>query len=398
MIDISNQFDHFLDRQSAPESSLVLHFLQACGLSLEENLRSKFRKQLTHASIREGVRIFPLFKYKDVDLIILDETSFMHTGTFKAIDGCMISAYCKVMGINQIVAESGGNNGTALAEYCHKLGIELYCFIPSDNLASIPEQTFMRPGNHLMAVRQRHMVKDVAHLFATQRGIPLIQMVEWRMEAAMLRGLFILEQLLSGEKFDWFSQTISAAFGPIGIYRVLQRHYQPEDLPRFLGIQQAANCPMYQMWSGRTYSNARISSKDESLLVPVMYDAHPQTHGTFQELADLLSLARGTLTIIDNSEFDQFLNRKFSGKTPQQWLADHNLIIWQNREKPLEKAGLLAMAGLIKEIDQGTISAGSRVLCSITGGSRQIFNSAIPDYLIDHISQVERMYSSVSCR
>jgi len=125
------------------------------------------------------------------------------------------------------------------------------------------------------------------------------------------------------------AQTISAAFGPIGIYSILQHFLENRGrIPRFLGIQQEANCPMYKAWKSKSKELERRppqSSLDQPLLTRVMYDVAPYTYGTYGDLRDVLTACRGDLTTISRSEFFSFLEQDFDGRSLFDFLSERAL-------------------------------------------------------------------------
>ena len=136
--------------------------------------------------------------------------------------------------------------------------------VPGENLSLLDSAAFEAPTTHLIAVRDRERVKQVAGELRKREGLPKVPQPEWRLEASMFIGSYLLEAMLEGLHFDILAQTISAAFAPIGIFRVLRQH-QPElgRLPGFLGVQQAPNCPMYQALRG---AGAGVPGRKRSVL------------------------------------------------------------------------------------------------------------------------------------
>ena len=63
-------------------------------------------------SIREGARIVQLVTYKGVTIHILDETSWMATGSHKSNDGCLTSSLCRTEGAGRVAFESGASRGS----------------------------------------------------------------------------------------------------------------------------------------------------------------------------------------------------------------------------------------------------------------------------------------------
>ena len=214
----SGHFLETIDRKYPAESSIVLRYRNAFTFGTEEE-DARFKDLLKTTSIREGARIFSLMNYKGVEIFALDETSLMHTNTLKSIDGCVTTARCKMAGYNRVVLETGGNTGAALTAYGTRAGLETFCFIPQENLPLLNSKFFGSPKAHLISVEEPGMVKKSAQSFERLYGLKHIPETHWRIEASRFRGLRILEYMLEeGRKFDWITQTISAAFGPIGIY------------------------------------------------------------------------------------------------------------------------------------------------------------------------------------
>ena len=244
----ASEFLNAIDRRHSREQSVVLRYRNCLRFEESSADDEDFKGLLDRTSIREGLRIFPLLTYRDVEILVLDETSLMLTHTLKSIDGAVTIARSLQRGYRRVAFESGGNTGTALSVYGRRVGLETFLVVPGENLSLLDSTAFEAPSTHLIAVRDRHRVKQVA---SELEGFPKIPLPEWRLEASMFIGSYLLEAMLEGLQFDILAQTISAAFAPIGIFRVLRQH-QPElgRLPGFLGVQQAPNCPMYSALRG----------------------------------------------------------------------------------------------------------------------------------------------------
>ena len=392
-LSVKNKIDlhKVIDPRYDPEASIVLRYRNALRVEMAEQRDSEFKKRLKETSIREGARIFPLLTYKGVEVSILDETSLMHTRTLKSIDGCVTIARCKLNGYERVVFESGGNTGTALTEYGIRAGLETFMFIPEENLSLLNSNIFKSERAHLLSVEKPGLVKDAAHLIGKLSGLKQIPEADWRYEASMFRGFFILEYLLEKEKFDWLTQTISAAFGPIGIYRVLN-HFSQEigNLPRFLGIQQEANCPMFKAWKSKENNGAGEMTSTGQLLSRVMYDAKPQTYGSYEDLRNLLIATGGDLTTVNHQEFRGFLEEAHDGKNILDLLKDRGIEITLRKEEVVEKTGLIALAGTLKEIDSGRIARGSNVLCCLTSGISEADGKAKPEIGIAALVEISK--------
>jgi threonine synthase len=386
-------FDRAIDSDYKTEKSIVLRYRNAVqfGVTQEEDL--EYKDCLQKTSIREGARIFPLLTYKGVDIYILDETSLMHTKTLKSIDGCITIAKCKLKSYERVKFESGGNTGTALTQYGIRAGFETFLFLPEENLSLLNSKIFESKKAHLIAVKKPGLVKQATHLFGKLNGIQHIPETAWRYEASRFRGFFILEYMLEKGEFNWITQTISAAFGPIGIYWVLRGlNKELHQIPQFLGIQQEANSPMYKAWkTKRAPTDLDQVDSTKELLTRVMYDVKPQSYGTYEGLDNILVNHGGDLTTINHAEFANFLEEDFDGKNILDLFKDHGIEITLNGGEVVEKTGLIGLAGTLKEIDQGKIVSGSKVLCCLTSGISEADGKAKPEHTLTCLEELNRI-------
>jgi len=368
----ANGFMDLVDRGTDAEQSVVLRYRNAVRLEPDSEGDRELKDLFAETSLREGIRTFPLFVYKGVSLHVMDETSLMHTRTLKSIDGCITAAHCLRRGYRSVVFESGGNTGTALTRYLNNAGIETYLFMPADNVALLDSGTFDSGVCHVVSVEDAGDVKAAAHSFAARRELPRIPELAWRMQASAFIGAFVLEHLLGGARYDVLAQSISAAFGPIGIYRVLEPYTETlGPLPRFLGVQQDTNSPMVSLWrSGGAQSSPEVHST-EGLIAKVMYDSAPGTYGTFDLLRRVLECTGGDLTTIDHDEFARRLSSNVEGASVLDHLADRGVQPGRRDGEIIEKAGLMSLVGTMQHIDTGAIPEGSRVLVLVTGCTAQ---------------------------
>jgi len=252
-------------------------------------------------------------------------------------------------------------------------------------LPLLDARVFAGPGVHVVAVEDAGAVKAAARAFAEREGIPRVPELAWRHEASALIGSFVLEHVLAHGRPDHLVQGISAAFAPIGIYRMLTPFRQRlGGLPAFLGIQQTANCPMARAWLETDAPGRSVPplATTNGLLARVMYDEAPRSYGTFEELRGLLHASAGDLTTINRAEFERWLDVSIEGRTPIEHLARHGVAIAQRDGEVLEKAGLMGLAGALREIAAGRFRAGSRLLVNLTGGTAQPRGEVVPERTI----------------
>lgn len=360
-------FETLIDTNYAAAQSVVLRYRRALRNRQSEEEHAQFLGWLEKTSIQEGARIFPLLEYRGVAIDLMDETSRMRTKTLKSIDGCVTTAMCKMRGYKKVVFESGANTGAALTVYGTNAGLETYFFLPEENLSLVDRRIFENKNAHLISVDHPGFVKRAAGLFGRMCGAKHIPETSWRYEASQFRGCFVLEEVLRNGRYDWMTQSVSAAFGPIGIFKMLSKYEsQAGKPPRFLGIQQEENCPVYRAWrNGNGMIKPIPVESTRPLLTRAMYDFAPHTYGTYPHFKELLRRTQGEMTTINRPEFNAFLERKFCGPTMLELLQSHGIDIGP---EVVETTGLMALAGTFKEIDKGTIPAGTRILACLTSG------------------------------
>jgi hypothetical protein len=378
----ASDFLSAIDRSCHAEQSVVLRYRNCVQFESSPGEERDLKSLLQRTSVREGLRIVPLMTYRDVEVLILDETSLMHTRTLKSIDGAVTIARCLQLGYPRIAFESGGNTGTALTAYGSRVGLETYLVVPAENLGLLDSAFFAEPNSHLIAMRDTGSVKRFASELRSRKGLPKVPQPEWRLEASRFIGCFLLEALLEGLQVDVLVQTISAAFAPLGIFRVL-REYREESggLPRFLGVQQAPNCPMYRALRGEETVHEVDTSA--GLLTRVMYDSHPQTYGTVEELRGILDETEGDLTLVDSGDFAGLLKAEFGGAGILDLLAARGVDIFVRDGEIVETTGLLALTGALKEIAAGRVPAGSRMMVCLTSGTGRPDGKVVPDMWVE---------------
>ncbi len=373
-----------IDRSCGPERSIVLRYRDTVRLDDRPERDRAFKSRLPEVSIREGARIVRLPAYKGVDIHVLDETSGMATGSLKSIDGCLMASRCRAEGVRRVAFESGGNTGSAFTRYGRNAGVETFFFCPRDNVDLLDSRMFDDPGAHLVAVEDRGRVKELAALFAETAGIPRMPDKSWRYAAGMFRGLFLLEHMLATGAFGWIAQSISAAFGPIGIYGVLGEYAgDAGGLPRFLGIQQEANCPMFRAWNPEAAKRLGAARRERGpLLARTMYDDSPDTHRTWPDLRRLLKRTRGDVLTVNEAEFELRLRPSPEYGSLLDLLASRGIAVGLRSGRVIEKTGMLALAGTLKAVDAGVVATGDSVLCCLTGGVTGADGRARPERVV----------------
>jgi threonine synthase len=352
-----------LDPSYPAHSNAVLRYGPAL---FPESLMNSVRR----VSIKEGFRLVPLEPYRGVRLFLLDEATCMHTGTYKTLDGCVTIALAAEKGYSKIACSSGANAGCALAEYGRLAGIETYFFCPATTLYKLSPDLFHGNGNHLISVEgSDRRVKSAAGFFSERSGVPLVPELDWRIMASGIRGMFLAETMKTrGEGFDWFVQAICAGFGPIGLYRVLLKAAADGflngcSLPSFLGVQQAALAPIAEAWARGEETLAHPAQwKSGAVIEPSLYNTMPAQ--TYPMLREIMKIVDGDVATVEGDEYMERA-REYLARVEATGIR----LARGGNGEPLEKAGLLAGAGVLMAIDCGKIAAGQSALCSLSGGA-----------------------------
>lgn len=357
-----------VDEQFPADRSVILRYaptLLADLLSPEELLAQ---------SQGEGMRLVELGTVGGVDLLLLDETTRMRTGTYKSLGGCLATALCRKLGITRAVFSSGANTGVALTDYGARTGLESFFFCPATTVHKLEGQLFERSTAHLIAVEgPDRRVKGAAGAFAELLDLPVIPRLEWRLLAAACRGLFIAEELLkSGRRCSWLTQAVCAGYGPIGIYRALSALAEAGEIdrssvPRFMGVQQAGMSPMANAWADGCSSLQPLASTEwhDRSIEPSLYNVYPEQ--TYPWLYSVLKDSGGDMLTVSAAEYDERAGEFLD--LLQRAGIDLTRICVDGKERVLEQAGLLAGVGTLKAIAEGRIAKGETVVCSLTGGA-----------------------------
>lgn len=374
--------DRFIDPAFAPEESLILRYHR--GIDCDELGLDDYRR----ASLREGARILEFLDYRGVRIYLADESTLMASGTFKSLEACFAMALCRKRGYRAVAFSSGANLGAALSLYGRTAGVETFFFHPDTTSWKLDYAFFAAPGAHLIAVdKPEKEVKQAARLFAETSGMPHIPAMAWRFVATGLRALFVFETIRQRRlRLDWVSQAICAGYGPIGFYdrvgRLLSEGAIARELvPKFLGIQQESCSPMARAWRKK---HGRLEAEDvaggsDDLLDPALYNTNPE--GSYPLLQRHLLEYGGELRSLRRDEYEKHLPLLL------RELANSGLHLktrrMGGREELMEKAGIMALAGTLAAIDEGTIREGETVLSFFTGGAGDFSGQqAAPECLI----------------
>lgn len=372
-----------VDPKYSAEQSILLRYQKSGIGNVDEDA-------VKAVSLKEGARILHVLDYKGVPVHVLDETTLTETNTFEAYVAAVTIAHCRQQNHRKIMFSSGGNLGSALAAYAHQAGIEAYSFHPSDNIPFLNGEILNQQGIHAVGVREAQKTREMVLKFR-ERMIgalgydPLVPSIEERLEAFQYRGFFVSEHMLQRQmQFESVAQTVSAGFGPLGMYRTLSdlvRRNILQALPKFLGIQQEANCYMFERWRGQKVAG------DISLLAPTLFDKNPdKTFGTYAQMADLIRNTQGLFLTINHRAFERYISPDVRCALAMQGIQHAT----SSEGQILAKSGLLGFAGTLKAIDEGFVQQGPSLVC-MTDGVKAAYRPAKIEFEIREEGDIEKL-------
>jgi threonine synthase len=374
---MGHRWRQLVDEEFPPERSLLLRYRRA--IEAVDGGVAPPLDDLLACSLSEGARALFLAEHRGVRIFVADESSLMATGTYKALDACVIAACARRAGLRRVVLSSGGNLGYALAAYARRSGLSLVFFHPASTLYKLDASNFDFDGARVVSVDlPERAVKSLAVAFARRWKLPHVPDVRWRLAASAVRAPFLLESAARlGERFDVLAQAMCAGYGPVGIYRCFAAlvdggWVDAARVPRFLGLQQDANAPMVRAWGeGASAIGARhVAAAPDRYLEPGLYNTNPEEN--YARLHDLIRRFGGELEAVSEAGYRRH------EETLLGWFAARGLAFTRRPDSAevLEKTGLITGAGLLEAIERGRVPAGRTALYLLTGGLRAVETGA----------------------
>ncbi|UJR29580.1 hypothetical protein I4U23_010797 [Adineta vaga] len=333
------------------------------------------RQYLLEATLNEQEQIIDAAFYRDtnIKLFLYDMTTMSPSATFKDFLGCLTFANCLQNNINCICAQSSGNTAMSLIHYARKHpSITLIQFYLTRNSYKI-NSIFVPNNVILVEVNSTEAeMKCILKRFSDLTNIPIVPSLNIQFEANQIRGYFIKDYSIENQiNFNWYVQSLSSAFGPIGIYKgftnILQDQQQQQQqlaIPKLLGIQQEAVCPFARelgFWNNSTDG----TNTEVELIEPTLFRSNPGD--LVNKVKQILDTYGGKIKVLRNNDFSHYLDEAIS------ILIKNNINITKTFEgNILEKAGVIALAATLHEInngDQKVFTKNENILIGITGGT-----------------------------
>lgn len=262
------------------------------------------------------------------------------TGSFK--DRGMTMAVTKAVeeGSKAIICASTGNTSASAAAYAARAGIKAFVLIPEGKIAMGKLAQAMMHGSVVIQIKGNfddgmELVKQVAE----SAPVTLVNSVNpYRLEGQKTAAFEILEEL--GGAPDYHCLPVGNA-GNISAhwmgYKEYQEHGIVNDLPVMVGYQAAGAAPFLR---GEMVDNPETVATAIRIGHPQSWDkawaVQKESSGWFDECSD-----------------EEILQA-------QKLLAEKEGVF-------CEPASAISIAGVMRDINNGRIPAGSKVVCTLTG-------------------------------
>jgi len=317
---------------------------------------------INRASIAEYGAIVGPYEHCGVRLWVLDLSSRSPTGTFKDWLACVTIAHCLDHGITEFVTQSSGNTGNALVRYAEPHGIKVHLFYPRDSAYKIQPQVAEGSASSFYELPCSEVeLKARTARFAEERGLPWLPTFDHQIQANKIRAYLVHDWCREhGVRFSWHAQAISSAYGIFGFYTgwdEIGRRGGTMPAPYLLGAHQGAVAPYYEFLTGES------PLPGEPVLEPTLFRSKPPRE-LLERLAGIQLRCGGCVTRITARRFSE-LHALARHIVEAVGLNLRTSVITGDYH---EKASLIALMGILEQIECGRITPGEDVLVVGTGG------------------------------
>ena len=286
------------------------------------------------------------------------------TGTFKDREAAFVIGRARAAGFDNVVMQSTGNTGVAISYHAGLAGLNSYFFAPARSAYKLLGPPLPK-GNKIILVQGDPVdVKNLATRFAETHQFPKISPFHQRSEANVTEAYEIGEAILRGEipPIDFCLHTISAGMGPVGLYLGGERMSQWTGgkirPPKIVAVQISEFAPAQKAWEEGLES---VGTEAETPTYATDTPFEPTLHTTniasyYPHIRKSIKGSQGILTVVTPA-----LVQKHSGEFREALLKQGYTLT------ETEKASDIAFAGLMQQLENGTMTPGSTVLLIVTG-------------------------------
>lgn len=333
-------------------------------------------KYLLRLSVGEQEQIIDAGYYGHAHLYLYDMTTMNPTQTFKDYIGCLTLAYCLQNNINCFCLQSSGNTAVSIIHYGRQTPhIKIIVFYMEKNAYKIDSHNLPKNVILVQVNGTEKVMRQIVKRFSDLTNIPILPNDVIQINANKLRANYLNDNYIKkGVHFDWLVQSLSGAYGPIGLYHGFTEIESKMKVPKLFGVQQEAVCPYVKTLGKHRRQNTMTTGEDIFILEPTLFRTEPGPELT-AKMKNILDTYGGELKMLTNQEYYDY------SVQATNLLADNGIHIELSRNngnQVQETAGLLAVAAVLHEIDRNDsiIMKDQTVVICVTGGTR-----AAPEHL-----------------
>lgn len=269
------------------------------------------------------------------------------TGSYKDRGASVLITYLKSLGVTEIVEDSSGNAGAAIAAYATRAGIRCTIYCPEatsksklNQISAYGAALALIPGNRMATTETiKKAAKNIC--YASHNWHPVF------LEGTKTIAYEIIEQLPESPPTHVICPV---GFGSIylGLYLGFKELYDQgiiEHLPRLLGVQPDTCCPIYNAYRNRTPTITRMSQTAPTLAEGITAELPIRT----KQILNTIRNTNGAFTTVNDTDI----------KAGQKELAQKGIYI--------EPTSAVVMKAYQKFQKEGIINTGDTTVSILTG-------------------------------
>ena len=276
-------------------------------VSVEDSTLWRYRHALPIADeasiISLGEGMTPLVSFDDVTHDHRLKLDFVcPTGSYKDRGAAVLLSKVKELGVQEVVEDSSGNAGAAIAAYSAKAGIDCTIYCPASTSKGKLTQILMYgaklkliEGNRA-ATTQAVLEAAATTYYASHNWNPffLEGTKTVAFEIAEQLGWQVPDHIICPIGFGSVYMGLFIGFGELQAQGIITK------LPRLLGVQSAACCPVYKAYSENRSQIERSPQTYETLAEGITSEAPIRGDTIMRALRE----TNGTITTVDEAEIE----------------------------------------------------------------------------------------------
>lgn len=269
------------------------------------------------------------------------------TGSYKDRGASVLITHLKSLGVNEVVEDSSGNAGAAIAAYCARAGIHCTIYCPESTSESKLKQIAAYGAAIELVTGNRMATTEAVKLAAANTCY-----ASHNWHPAFLEGT----KTIAYEIVDQFHGLAPShvlcpvGFGSIylGLYIGFREMYDEgiiENVPRLLGVQPETCCPIYRAYNDKTDTISRMPQTGQTLAEGITSELPIRC----KMIIDAIHDTNGAFTFVNDSEI------KYGKKT----LAQKGVYV--------EPTSAVVIMGYEKFKEEGIIGKNDTTVSILTG-------------------------------